>query len=354
MADESSSMSDATNKYVMFEENIRKLFTACDNIKQVVSSHGAISKKNPVYLGYDRFKEAYNEIGAEDTIFMFEEFYNRKRYQILSKTDGWIKDRAVIEYPTKKKTKQPRSVMLSIFYRHAQRLSKEAEKEVNEFNREDQAENVFLPDELIYTLLKIFSLVAPMEDIEKLNEYISIVESELPSTEIAPNTANPMAGMGNIGDFLNNALGGIDFKSLSKNLGLDEEGNLPEGTNIQDVMTGVISNPKTQEVLNRTLDKFKNSKESGNIGNVIGDLLSDKELHESFKNLIPDSTPEPISDPESKRLIQEAKNAHPDVNTEIIDASDLSASTTTMEEGVNTNTTSVLHLDLPNSPKNQP
>jgi len=371
METEMQSSSNATDKYVAFEENIRKFFVACDNIKKVVQSRKVISKKNMIYDSYEQFVDTYEQIGAEDTMIIFEKFYMEKRFQILSRKDTWIgnNSKAVIEFPSKKKTKRRKAIFLSIYYHNAKDLSAEAEKEVTEYNREEEADNVYLPEEMIYPLLEIFALVAPEEDMDKLNIYREEIKAELPSTDISPNKANPMSGMGDLGSMLNGALGSLDFSKLQQSFGGGgKEGEssgsgIPEGMDFGEAINGIFNNPESKNIINKVTGKFKGMKNMNDIQSVVGDLLSDKELQDSFKNMLPEA----VSDSEVKRMVAEAKGKHPDtsnsnsshaliedlINTAVpVSASSNSVPTTMISDAdylknSGTTTTSILQFEVP-------
>tara|TARA_R100000750_G_scaffold57228_1_gene44084 strand:+ start:320 stop:1543 length:1224 start_codon:yes stop_codon:yes gene_type:complete len=368
MENETQSTSNATDKYVAFEENIRKFFVACDNIKKVVQSRKVISKKNMIYDSYDQFVDTYEQIGAEDTMIIFEKFYMEKRFQILSRKDTWIgnNSKAVIEFPSKKKTRRRKAIFLSIFYHNAKDLSAEAEKEVTEYNREEEADNVYLPEEMIYPLLEIFALVAPAEDMDKLNIYREEIKAELPSTDISPNKANPMSGMGDLGSMLNGALGSLDLSNLQKSFGGKEgesSNGIPEGMDFGEAINGIFNNPESKNIINKVTGKFKGMKNMGDIQSVVGDLLSDKELQDSFKSILPEA----VSDSEVKRMVAEAKEKHPDIvnpecsqaliedliNTDVpVSSSSNSVSTTMISDAdylknSGTTTTSILQFEVP-------
>lgn len=332
MANETSSVNENTDKYVLFEENIRKLFTACNNVKNAVSSRKVITKNNPIYDSFNQFVNTYEDIGAEDTMILFEEFYNKKKYQILSRKDTWIGEnsRSTIEFPSKKKTKRKKAIMLSVFYRHAKELSIEAEREVTEFGRDEEAENVYLPEVIIYPLLEIFVLLAPSSDMEKLNIYREEIKADLPDTDITPSAVNPLQGMGGLGNMLNSALGGINFADIQKNFtennggeggeGSDGSGQgqfIPPGMDLGDTISGLFKNPESKGVIDRVSGKFQNMKNVNDLGGIVGDLLSDKELQNSVKRLAP--APEPLSDGEGRRMVEEAKSKYPDSQSDSTD-----------------------------------
>ncbi len=368
MAAEEPVLSENTNKYVTFEDNIRKLFTSCDNVKKAISARKPIPKKHPIYDGFKQFMNTYEEIGAEDTMVLFEDFYMKKRYQILSKKETWIgsSSKATIEYPSRNKTKRRKAIFLSFFYQNALDLAREAEKEVTEFNRDEEAANVYLPEEIIFPLLEIFSLIAPLEDMEKLNIYREEIKADLPDTDIRPNTnPNPMAGMGNLGTMLNTALEGIDLSNISQAIGgMSQEGGngapmMPPDMDIGETISGLFNNPESKKVINKVSGKFKDMKDIGDLKEVVGGLLSDKDLQDTVKGLIP----EPVTDSEANKMISDAKREHPDVvniDSEMIISESISQSSQPIETTIVSNpeiigssadtpTTSVIHLDTPSN-----
>jgi hypothetical protein len=303
---------DLSRKCIGLENNVRKLFIVLNNIKNKVSSVKIVNSNNVIYASLDKFINLYNDIGAEDSMVIFEELYKRKRIQILSKKDIWIREKAFLEYPTTKKVKTKGMIFLSIFYTNALDIAKEAEKDVVEFGREDEAANVYLPEELIYPLLEIFLLVAPQEDVELLESYKQEIVSELPSTDITP-TVHPI--MANLGGLLGNVLNGLDLSSIQKNLqasqatsGESSEGS-PQPPDLMEAMGKLLNNPKSKEIMSNVTSKFNNVKGIDGLQQAIGGLLTDKQLVEDVKSitseLIP-KPPEPISDREVTEMIAEA------------------------------------------------
>jgi len=358
-------LSNATDRCVAFEENIRKLFTVCGNIKNIIQSKKNITKKNMIYDSFNQFVNTYDDIGAEDTMIIFEDFYIKKRYQILSRKDSWLGEntKATIEFPSKK-SKRKKAIFLSIYYRNAQDISREAEREVTEYGREEEADNVYLPEELIFPLLEIFSLVAPSEDLEKLNLYREEIKSELPSTDITPNTTNPlgaMGGMGGLGGLLNGALGGIDFSNLQKSFGNLTENSggsgegaspmIPEGLDIGETISGIFNNPESKKVINTVTGRFQNIKDMNDLQGVVGGLLADKDLQDSVKNLVP----EPITDREANKMVSDAKKECPDKSFEenlpvIIDEEPLIKMSGSEENFLPSETTVISNTDIIQEP----
>lgn len=296
-------------KCIALEHNIRKLFVVCENIRNKVSSTKVINSNNVVYASLDKFMALYNDIGAEDTMIIFEELYKKKRIQILCKKDNWIREKATVEYPTTRKVKTKGMILLSIFYNNALEISKEAERDVVEFGRESEAGNVYLPEELLYPLLEIFLLVAPSEDLEILESYKNEIVSELPSTNITP-AMHPM--MNNLGGLLGNVLGGLDFSSLQKNMQAmagESSGSTGQPPDITEAMSKLFNNPKSKEIVNNVTNKLTNVKGLDGLQQAIGGLLADKQLVEDVKsvaNEIIPKAPEPITDREVNNMIESA------------------------------------------------
>lgn len=327
MADEMvnvlSSESEDMQKNLAFEEHIRKLFITCENIRNALQTRKVITKNNRIYDGFAQFVATYDNkaIGPENTMIIFEDFYTKNRFKILSRKDTWIAEGASIEYPSKKSKRKP-VLCLSAYYRNAKMLAAEAEKEITDYGRDEEAENVFLPEELTYSLLELFSLVAPSTDMEKLNQYKEEIKAELPSTNITPN--NPlgglggMAGMGGLGGMLGNLLSGDGVQKLFGEMGASMGGAggqpnlaMPEGVDPVDAITGLFQSPNVRGIVTKVTDKLKTGNPAG-IGATIGDILADKELQENIQSSLKGLIPEPVMDRESQQLIAEAKAAHPD------------------------------------------
>lgn len=312
--------SDDVEKLVVFEKNITNFFTICGNLKRLVESKRVVNSKNLIYDAFDNFVEVYGKIGAEKSLPIFEELYAQKRVSILAGNDGWLKNNCNIEYPrTKKSSKRRYCIMASVYYRNANELSIQAQKEIEEFNDDKNAENVFLPEEFTYPLLEIFLLIAPASDIQKLTLYRDSIKNELKDTEYVANTANVL-NMGNLGILLTSALGGLNLQDMAKSMGNVENGGDMSGmgdmSNIGETISNILTNPNTKNVINKVVDSFKDMKNLGDIQEKIGGLLADKELQQSFKDLMP--APDPISDREINSMLADAKEHHPDSNDDII------------------------------------
>ena len=309
-----------TDKLVRFETFINKFFTICRNLKRLVESKRMVSSKNIIYDAFENFVEVYEKIGAERTIVVFEEVYRQKKIPILSGNDGWIKNNFNIEYPRTKKSKRRYCIMASVYYRNASDLAQQAEKEIEEFNDDKNAENVFLPEEFIYPLLEIFLLVAPESDIPKLTTYRDTIKMELKDTEYVPNTAQipGLGNMGNLGSILTSALGGLNLQDMAKSMGGEGSSGGGEGQppdfgnldNIGETISNILQNPNTKKVISQVMNSFKGMNSINDVQEKIGGILADTELHQSFKDLLP--SPDPISDVEVNSMMAAAKEAHPD------------------------------------------
>jgi hypothetical protein len=320
-------------RLVAFEKNITDFFTICGNIKRLVESKRVVSSKNIIYDAFDNFVEVYGKIGAEKTLPLFDEIYTQKRVSILSGNDSWLKNNCNIEYPRTRKTKRRYCIMASVYYRNANDISQQAQREIEEFNDDKNAENVFLPEEFTYPLLEIFLLVAPPSDIPKLTVYRDAIRSELKDTTFTPNTGQVpgLGNLGNLGNILSSALGGLNLEEMAKTMegamnggasgSSESSGQSPEFNmeNIGEAISGVLTNPKTKTVITKVMDSFKDIKNITDVQQKLGGILTDTELHQSLKDLVP--TPEPISDREVTNMIEEAQTAHPsDDQREIMDA----------------------------------
>lgn len=298
---------DLSRRCIALENNVRKMFIVCNNIKNKVSTIKIVNSNNVVYASLDKFINLYNDIGAEDSMVIFEELYKKKRIQILCKKDTWIREKAILEYPTTKKVKTKGMILLSIFYGNALDIAKEAEKDVVEFGREDEAANVYLPEELIYPLLEIFLLVAPQEDLEILESYKQEIVSELPSTDITP-TVHPM--MANLGGLLGNVLNGLDLSSIQKNLqAASAETGGGQTPDLMEAMGKLLNNPKSKEIMSNVTSKFNNVNGIDGLQQAIGGLLTDKQLVDDVKSITSElmpRPPEPISDREVNDMVAEA------------------------------------------------
>lgn len=295
---------DLSRKYIALEHNIRKLFIVCENIRNKISSVKIINSNNVVYASFSKFVKIYDEIGAEESMIIFEEFYKKKRIQILCKKDNWIRDKAILEYPSVKKVKTKGMILLSIFYNNALEIAKEAERDVVEFGRESEAANVYLPEEMIYLLIEIFLLVCPNDDVEILQGYKQEVLSELPSTNITP-TVPPM--LGNMGGLLGGLLGNLDLTVIQDSMkDMMKNGN-SEQPDIVETMSKLFNNPKSKEIVENVTTKISGVKGADGLQEVLSGLLTDKKLIDDIKevtgNLMP-KVPEPIVDTEVEAMIE--------------------------------------------------
>lgn len=278
-----------------FKKEIERLFDVCRRIVSIMKSKKNISKNNPVYYSLEQFIQTYERLGPTDTLIIFECFYSKNRLKILTKSDSWLKSgpNSILEFPCKK-TKNKKAIYLQAFYRDALTLSKEAEDKVTNQGIVDEANNVFLPELITHILLRIFLLVCSDDDKEIIKNYLSDIESDLPDLddkETLPNTQN----LGIIGDVIKN----LNLNKLIES-GTGEDLNLG---NMGEMLNTFINSENSKNVFNKVANKFKGINSIEEIAGTVGDLIADKELHESIKNLIP----LPASDHEVDNMIKEAE-----------------------------------------------
>lgn len=314
---------DDVTKFSLFDKHLRNLFAVCRNSIEQINARKVVKSKNIVNDSFENFEKMYEEIGPEDTIVLFEELYSNKRFQILSGESNWIKNKCIIEYPRAKKSKRRRSIMLSILYRDADKLSEEALEEIEKFDKRDNEANVFLPDGMILPILEIFTLVCKAEDRPKIQSLVDDVKEELKDEDVTTSRpATGATGMGGLGDILQKTLGGLDvsklqqsFEQMQQQAAKDNGGeggsspNMSMPDNLGDMISDVLSNPKSKDVINKVTNSFKGAKDINGMVGAVSGLMADTELHETVKELVP--KPQPISDNETNRMIEEAKVRYP-------------------------------------------
>jgi hypothetical protein len=314
---------DDVTKFSLFDKHLRNLFAVCRNSIEQTNARKVVKSKNIVNDSFENFEKMYEEIGPEDTIVLFEELYSNKRFQILSGESNWIKNKCIIEYPRAKKSKRRRSIMLSILYRDADKLSEDALEEIEKFDKRDNEANVFLPDGMILPILEIFTLVCKAEDRAKIQSLVNDVKEELKDEDVTTSRpATGATGMGGLGDILQKTLGGLDVSKLQQSFeqmqqqAAKENGgeggsspNMSMPDNLGDMISDVLSNPKSKDVINKVTNSFKGAKDINGMVGAVSGLMADTELHETVKELVP--KPQPISDNETNRMIEEAKVRYP-------------------------------------------
>jgi hypothetical protein len=307
-------------KVVLFEKNVRLIFDLCKKINTIYHSDKLLLSKNIIMDSLDNFISIYEKINdPAKTIPLFEEIYEGKKIQILSGSKDWFRDKLVVEYPKVKKAKKRMALMISIFYSKAQELSDKAQKEINEYNDDKNADNVFLPEELELPFYEIFLLICKEDERKMLTEIRDGIKKELPGGNV--NTAPPIGGLPMAG-LLGSLLGGLDMGAIQKSMAefgksqaggeggesssSGENGEGPSFGNMsEDQITGyigsILRNPNTEKTIGKVVGSCKNITSIADIGKTIGDLMSDQELKDSMRQILP----KPIDPQEMVREAQE-------------------------------------------------
>lgn len=343
---EQSLKDNGVERTVKFEKNIRSFFSICRFINKAYQDKSLVVTQNFIFESFESFVNIYDKISDPlKTLPVFEEVYNSRKIKILSKSEDWINDKFIIEYPRVKKAKKKISIFVSIFYSKAKELAETAHKEIYEFNNDKNADNLHLVQKLQLPLLRIFLLCCKEDETAMLEEYISELESELPSTsgttpgEQPPpfNPASLFSGLGgmDIGSMINSVMGNMNQSQRgrgrgSKGKGRGRGGQKPskmepkekpkedskqeaeeepedideEMDKLQNMVGDVLSNPNVKNVAGTVIRKFKNADTSSmeGIGSIISDLFADQELRESLVNMMP----QPITEEEAEEMIEEA------------------------------------------------
>ena len=148
--------------------NSKKLFMVCDHIHKLLVHDIDTKIDGKVYEDYKNFMLISD---IEDLANIFLTTYNTVKGSLYT-NKSWIEKCSLI-YLNKSYG------FLSEYYRLAVYLNDKAEQEIVNYKYANE-ENIFLPELLLYNILKIFLLVAPNEDIPTINNYLYDIRVELP------------------------------------------------------------------------------------------------------------------------------------------------------------------------------
>lgn len=316
---------------VVFEKNIKTLIAMCRKINTIHQNNKLINSRNVIMDSLDNFETVYNKIDDPlKSLPLFEEVYSKKKISILSGSKDWIRDSLFVEYPKTKKAKRRMALMISIFYGKADELSETAQREMNEYNDDKNADNLFLTEELELPLLEIFLLVCKPEEKKILTGVRNAVRKELPGGNV--NSAMPagLGSLGGLGGLVGSLLGGLNLSELQAQAnqmnkgagegsgtgggegggggeGLSSIGNMGEDQ-INQYIGSILDNPKTKTTISKVVNSCKNINSLADVGNVIGGLMQDGDLAETMKQLLP----QPVN---PNDMINEAKEKCPDTGS---------------------------------------
>lgn len=293
----SDSEGDELNLSKKFDYEIKDFFNFLRLIhkKEASKKINLASKPSPFIKYLDNYEKFYDKSEPEDHIPFFSDLFDKYRKHILNsyENDDWICDNNIcIEIPNAKIKK---AIQLTIFYKKAYTLQKEAQDSIDKLPLEaqekaaEQANELDYPSIFMCHLYRLFSYSCELNtDREKLNLMIVEMEKDLDigSTVNPPQIEFPSMG-GIDAANLGGMIGGI-INGLKDTIPMKEGDQIPSSDEIQGFISNIFNNPKLQKTVGGMMKGLtsQNPKDGQEVIQNFVKNISDPEVTGSLNDII--------------------------------------------------------------------
>lgn len=256
----------------MDEEDIKNFDQAFNNLKVLMTNiirkvpDKGTNKKNPILTLLEEYATFYAKTDKSQHVNYFRKIYDNNKTDILKSytKDFWLKDgKIVIKYGEEYNIKTRGIIHLSTIYCIALKLREQADKDINDGNISN-TDDLTLPEEFMLYLYQIFSTVASIKELDKINEHINEIKRHIGYDESNIQPSQGTNSSGSIMDMIGN-LAGKDFSST---------------------VGQFMNNESTQNILGNITNTFKNSNGITDIVNSLVSQLGNPQLSETVNQYI--------------------------------------------------------------------
>lgn len=213
-----------------------------------------------------KYKAILEVTKVEEHLALLNHIYSTNRIQILAsvKKDDWLKSGSVVMHyaPTEALKKKSIKLMVSAIYNIALKLQDTAETKMvsmsdDERERfESSCHELIYPDTVLLHLYRIFSLIAPEGDKNRLKAHIKTIEQFLQITVEEPAAAIPSIIPS--GPQLDGIIGSVT--SIVQNSGMVPPGTkLPTGDDLKKILGGILDNDQIKKGLTGVASTLQSS-----------------------------------------------------------------------------------------------
>ena len=234
-----------------FDKNVMNLFDLCKDIMKSSDERSVFNKKNPITTRLESYIRVYKKMLPEDHVVYFENVFKNNRRMIMlgPQRDGWLLDNSItIIFGEDCGKKTGIKFHLSAIYGTACKLRDDIEEEIEGLPGVVKAETGY-PKTFLHLLYKIFASISESEnDKQKLEKHLG----ELGETVKSNGT-----------DFSSiiNAASGLAEKVTGQKLPTNGMG----GQDITKMMSEMVNNPQTKNMLGNMMEGMKNTEGLGGI-----------------------------------------------------------------------------------------
>jgi len=263
-----------------FETNLKNLIKTCQEILK--SDPEAKSSVLAKYLNnYEKSLNPEIPISAHVS-FVQECFFRFKKFIMVQKNFSWIENESIMIIFGDGSVRPSKNMMImfSAFYRTAKRLEERVQKSLEgmpDSMFQDRKELIY-PDILLMYLYRLFSEVCSESDKPFIMTIVKGLELELgmTSTSHPDVTSNPM--MANVMSLATDVI-------KKSGLNVDPNMKMPNPMDLMNAFTGIVNNPKTQEILQDVMKNISSCKDMGQISNVISKQMQNEKVLEIAKEI---------------------------------------------------------------------
>ncbi len=226
-----------------FDKNVMNLFDLCKKIMKC-SDERKLFDKSPITKRLESYIRVYNKMDPEDHVVYFENIFKNNRRMIMlgPQRDVWLKDNKVtITFGEDCGKKTGIKFHISAIYITACKLREEIEEEISGLPGIAKPESNY-PDNFIFLLYRIFT---------------TIVQSETDRTKLEKHTGELGGIKSTSEDPLSNILNMVSSVSEKMTGQKISKDSLPGGGDITKMMTDMMQNPQTKNMIGNVMEGMK-------------------------------------------------------------------------------------------------
>lgn len=242
-----------------FDKNVMNLFEVCENIMKSSDERSVFNKKNPITTRLRAYTRIYKQMHPEEHVVYFENIFKNNRRMIMlgPQRDAWLRDNNItITFGEDCGKRTGIKFHISAIYSTACKLRDEVEEEIEGLPGITKPETGY-PEAFLLGLYKVFSSIVESEaDKTKLDKHTG----ELGDT-VKTNSSDPLSGMMNMATNM-----------VEKMTGQKIPGDkLPGGNDITKMMSQMVNNPQTKNMIGNMMEGMKNT---DGLGGIVSQLMN--------------------------------------------------------------------------------
>ena len=272
-------------KEIQFDKEFRALISQLDDIlKKRYELESSVGRTRKETICLNRYFEIYKQMDPSEHYIYFENLLQRHKLSILDSlnNDDWLKNDIVIQFGEHIKGFNKKceniKIMLSEIYICACFLRSSAEKTLSDLSSDLSKSNVDLirPSIILLHLMRIFYILCDEEQLKpSLGIIVTQLENDLniknktipiPQTNLLSNF-NPADAISLITSMFSSATSALKSSGVE----LPDDFQLPSNEQMSQVLTNVLENEGTKNILNTLSNSLKSKQD---VGSTIQSLLA--------------------------------------------------------------------------------